>query len=307
MKNFDQLRAIELNAFPRDRTVIFIPIGPIEDHGEALPMGLDLFEAEAVCRASALLLEKEGWTTLLFPKAALGVDSNTSAVALRVRPHVLRDYLVDICDSLAKAGFRYFVAVSGNPGTRQLTAIEEAGLFLRKRYKKFGFFKNANIPVLVSGSSIAIDPEEKSLSAIFMSPSEHGGSRDASVALAVVPEWVDAALLPSLEKTAMTGTTFERWRLWKKGGVRGYWGDPRHAEAKRGAESINEKSKTIVLKFRAGIESGKSHQIFKSWYSLFPSNQSLFRIWILVLLLAALLGGWTFYSLQGFLAGADFS
>lgn len=305
--NFEHLKAAALKTLPRDRTVIFIPVGPIEDHGSALPMGLDGFEAEAICRASGLLLEKEGWTTLLLPSAPLGIDSNTSGIALRVRPHVLRDYLVDVADSLAKAGFKYFIAVSGNPGTRQLTAIEEAGMFLRKRHSRFGFFRNANTPILVSGSSVAIDQEEKSLSAIFTTSPEHGGMRDAAVALAIRPELVDESLLRTLEKVTLSGSPFARWRQWRRGETEGYWGDPRAAEASRGTESIEEKARTIAIKFRAGVEGGKPHQIFKSWYSLFPTNQSLFRIWILVLLLAVLLGGWTFYSLQGFLSGADFS
>lgn len=305
MMNFGHLKAIELKTLPRDRTIVFIPVGPIEDHGDALPMGLDLFEAEAVCRASATLLEQEGWTSLLIPHAPLGINSNTSGIALRVRPHVLRDYLVDICDSLAKAGFKYFIAVSGNPGTRQLTAIEEAGLFLRKRHSRFGFFKNTKTPILISGSSVAIDPEEKSLSAVFTTPPEHGGVRDASVALAVMPQLVNEPLLRTLEKIGPSGTPFARWCQWRRGEIQGYWGDPRAADATRGTEKIEEKARTIAIKFRAGIEGGKSHQIFKSWYSLFPTNQSLFKIWILVLLLVVLLGGWTFYSLQGFLSGAD--
>ncbi len=307
MRKIEELRAAELKSFPRDRTVIFIPVGPIEDHGDALPIGLDLFEADAVCSATAELLEKEGWTTLSLPRAALGIDSNTSGIALRVRPHVLRDYLVDICDSLTKAGFRHFIAVSGSPGTRQLTAIEEAGLFLRKRHSRFGMFKHASTPVLISGSSVAIDPEEKSVSAIFTSPPEHGGSRDASVALAVSPTLVDQPLLGSLIPIAREGSTFARWREWKRGVMQGYWGDPKTANVGKGSERIQEKARTIAIKFRAGIEGGKSHQIFKSWYSLFPTNQSLFRIWLLVVCLVILLGGWTFYSLQGFMAGANFN
>jgi len=307
MLSLENLRVSELKALPRDRTVVFIPLGPIEDHGEALPLGLDLFEAEAVSKNVAKLLEKDGWTSLQLPKTPLGIDTNTSGVAIRVRPHVLRDYLVDVCDSLVKSGFRYFIAVSGNPGTRQLTAIEEAGLFLKKRHSRFGFFSKANGPILISASSVVIDPEEKSLSAIFMTPPEHGGKRDASVALAIVPEKVDTALLTGQGANPATGNTFEKWRKWKRGETFGYWGNPQGANAGKGTESLDEKAKTIVVKFKAAVEGGKAHQIFKSWYSLFPTNQSLFKIWILVLMLAVLLGGWTFYSLQGFLAGANFN
>ena len=89
MLRLDQLRASEIRALPRERTVFFIPVGPIEDHGDALPVSLDLDEAEAVSKACGDLLVAEGWTVVLAPKAALGTDSNTSALAIRVRPHVL--------------------------------------------------------------------------------------------------------------------------------------------------------------------------------------------------------------------------
>lgn len=307
--HLDRLRASELSTFAKDRTVFILPVGPIEDHGDALPLALDLMEAEAVAEACAQILAPEGWNIVLAPKAALGVDSNTSALAIRVRPHVLRDYLVDFCDSLAHAGFRYFIAISGHPGPRQLTTIEDAGRFLRKRHLRFGIFPNSRAPMLVSGSSVVVDEDEKSLSPIAMLPAEHGGKRDASIALAVsngMEQALDHAFLEVCPPVVLNEGLFSRWRKWRKGETRGYWGNPQAGTAAIGKERIQEKAKTIVVKLKAAIEGGKGTHIFKSWYSIIPMNQSLFRIWILVILLAMLIGGWTFYTLQTFLAGADF-
>jgi creatinine amidohydrolase/Fe(II)-dependent formamide hydrolase-like protein len=305
--HLEKLRADEIRTMPKEKTVVLIPVGPLEDHGDALPIGLDVLEAQAVSLSVATLLKKEGWTVVLAPAAHLGVDSNTSKIAIRVRPHVLRDYLVDFADSLSKAGFKYFIALSGHPGTRQLTVIEEAGQFLKKRHSRLGIFKNKNAPMLVSGSSIAIDTAEKSLSALFMTPPEHGGGRDTSIALEVASNEVDPALIATLQPIDQTGGTFEKWRKWRRGEIQSYWGNPMGASRAAGRSSIDEKAKTIAIKFRAGVESGKAPQLFKSWYSVFPTNQSLFKIWILVVCLTLLLGAWTFYSLQGLLAGADFN
>jgi creatinine amidohydrolase/Fe(II)-dependent formamide hydrolase-like protein len=309
--HLDRLRAPELAALSREKTVFFLPIGPIEDHGDALPISLDLDEARSVCLRTAETLSADGWNAILAPSAALGVDSNTSALAIRVRPHVLRDYLVDFCDSLAKSGFRYFIAVSGHPGPRQLTTIEDAGKFLRKRHLRFGIFPNAKAPILVSGASIAIDKEELSDSMLFPFPPEHGGKRDASVALAlrdVDPAYsVDESLVKASASTERETSLFPHWLAWRKGNVRGHWGATSTPSAHIGNERIQEKSKTIATKFRAAVEGGRAHHLFKSWYSVIPMNQSLFRIWILVFLLTVLLGGWVFYSVQGFLAGADLS
>jgi creatinine amidohydrolase/Fe(II)-dependent formamide hydrolase-like protein len=305
--HLEKLRASELRALPRDRTLVFLPLGTIESHGDALPMGLDLIEAEALSIRTAEKMGKENWVCVLAPTAALSVDANTGSSGIRVRPHVLRDYLVDFCDSLAAQGFRYFIALSGNPGPRQLTAIEEAGKFLKKRHLRFRMFPNAKAPVLVSGNSVVIDDAEKSVSHLFMSPTEHGGERDAGVALACSPELVDVGLLKALPRVDIKGTLFQRWRDARNGKTLSYWGNPAAGDAAKGNTLLDEKATTLVTKLKAAIEGGKPHFIFKSWYSLVPTNQSLFKIWILVVCLAIILGGWVMLALNSFLKGADFS
>ncbi len=305
MLKLEELRPSDLGVLPRDRTVIFLPLGPLEDHGNALPLGLDLIEAEAICRRTAELLTGDGWASVLAPRAALGIDANTTALAIRVRAHVVRDYLVDFCDSLSKQGFRYFIAISGNPGPRQLTAIEEAGKFLRKRHLRFGIFPNAQAPMLVSASSVLLDDDEKSLSVLFMAPPEHGGARDASLAMAYAGDQINEPLRQSLPKIDSHSSLFERWKNRRARTVSGYIGDPAAGTVARGKGIVEQKAKTLAIKFRAAAEGGKPHQIFKSWYSLIPSNQSLFRIWLLVVLLAILLAGWTMLSLQTFMQGTE--
>src|SRR4051812_27649026 len=126
------LRRTELDALPKSQTVFFFGVGPLEDHGPHLRMGLDVAEAEWLCRSAAERLEKEkpGWVGVLMPSVPLGIDSDTTELAITVRPHVLRDWLVDACRSLRRAGFSHFVCFSGHLGPRQLTAIEEAGKIL---------------------------------------------------------------------------------------------------------------------------------------------------------------------------------
>lgn len=303
----DRLRAAELRALPRDRTLFFLPLGPIEDHGDALPVALDLHEARALCERTAARFEGEGWNCVIAPDAALGVDANTAALGIRVRAHVLRDYLVDFCDSLARQDFRYFVAVSGHPGPRQLTTIEEAGKFLRKRHLRAMLFPNPRSPVLVSANSVLLDDAEKSLSSLFMSPKEHGGERDAGVALAVAPTLVDEKVLRASAAIDSPSADFARWRAGRNGQISGYWGNPSRGDGGKGSALLEEKASDLHRKLKAAIEGGKPHAIFKSWYSLVPSNQSLFKIWILVILLAATLGGWILVSLQTFMRGADFN
>src|SRR4051812_45382976 len=108
---FTRLSREGLDTLPRDRTVFFFGVGPLEDHGPHLPLGLDPLEARWMCEATAERLEREkpGWRGVLMPSLPLGIDSNTTALALTVRAHVLRDWLVDACRGLSRAGFVHFV------------------------------------------------------------------------------------------------------------------------------------------------------------------------------------------------------
>src|SRR4051812_23893145 len=102
---FVKISSLQFEAFPKLKTVFFFPVGPLEDHGPHLPFGLDLEEAARLCYLSAQHLEKEmsGWVGVIMPQAPLGIDSNTTRRVITVRPHVLRDWLVDSCRSLIRS------------------------------------------------------------------------------------------------------------------------------------------------------------------------------------------------------------
>src|SRR5262245_40865058 len=122
-----RMTSVQLKTLVPSQTVFFFAVGPIEDHGPHLPLGLDLFEAQRLCQFTAESLEKEmpGWKAVLMPAAPLGVNSDTTETAITVRGHVLKDWIVDACRSLSRSGFRHFVSFSGHLGPRQLTALEE--------------------------------------------------------------------------------------------------------------------------------------------------------------------------------------
>ena len=43
---FEELNCDELKAFDKEKTVFFVPISPLEQHGPHLPVGVDMFNAE---------------------------------------------------------------------------------------------------------------------------------------------------------------------------------------------------------------------------------------------------------------------
>lgn len=282
------LTADALRALPRDKTVFFFPVGPLEDHGPGLPMGMNLVEATGLCRRAAERLEKElpGWQGVIMPTAPLGVNADTSEAAIKVRAFVLRDWLVDACRSLGRLDFVHFVCFSGQLGPRQLTAIEDAG----KIVYRSGFLKHLFRRVtrqatpraaLVSASSALVPIEEVKRSPFWPDPVEHGARRDLSLALALAPEQVapHALNLPAIPR-AGTHATRAVDRL--RGQIRGYWGNPAGASAEVGEATLRGTLDEVFPKLRATWEGANPNAIFRTWYSILPPNKSFLVAWILV-------------------------
>jgi creatinine amidohydrolase len=310
MLEFTQMSADQLKSMSRETTVFFFGVGPIEDHGPHLPMQADLVEARALCVRAAERLEREkpGWKGVVMPVVPLGVDSNTTEVAITVRAHVLRDWLVDACRSMMKLGFRHFVCFSGNLGPRQLTAIEDAGKLIAGRSRWLSLLRpGGGRGYLVSASSALVSAAEVRRSPLIPKPAEHGGARDTSLLLATQPALMaeaggvgglerHAAQIPRPAETVLGSSALALgWKRARRK-LAGFWGDPTKASAEQGEQVLKGTLDDIFPKLRAVWEGANPHLMFRSWYSLIPPNKSFFRAWLLffaVLLVLMLWISWT--------------
>jgi creatinine amidohydrolase len=300
---FEKTPAPRLESLDRARTVIFFPVGPLEDHGPHLPVGLDGMEAERLAWLAAEKLERDvaGWTGVVMPWAPLGVDSDTTNFAITVRGYVLRDWLVDAGYSLWRSGFRHFVCFSGHPGPRQLTAIEEAGKLLRRRAGGFWLtrlFKGwSNVPNLVSASSAMLEGGVVKASPFWPDPAEHGGRRDTAVALHLAPELVDASAA-GLPPASPAPTRWERTRLRFSRRLMGYWGRPADATAAEGESLLRERVDGVFTKLRAVWDGANPEMLFRSWYSILYPNRTFFKGWLLAGAVMMLILAWVYVSFR---------
>jgi creatinine amidohydrolase/Fe(II)-dependent formamide hydrolase-like protein len=291
---FSALTAPELQALPKAQTVFFFSVGPLEDHGPVIPVGLAVDTARASCWLTANRLESEcpGWVGVLMPPLPLGLNSDTTALAITVRAHVLRDWLVDACRSLQRAGFLHFVCFTGQLGPHQLTAIEDAGRiftlgkgsfllsWLRSLASSLGVPQKSRA-TLVSASSSLVKAKEVGASPFFSDPLEHGGARDASKALAIYPNFGEKksalASLPSRQRPA--SITRRLWlKLTRK--TEGYWGHPAGGSYEMGQALLTQEVDLVFPKLRAVWSGSNPEFIFRSWYSVIPTNKSFFVAWL---------------------------
>jgi creatinine amidohydrolase len=309
---FIRLTSSQLLALPPERTAFFFPVGPLEDHGPHLPLGLDLLEATELCHRAGQRLESEmpGWRAVLMPAAPLAIDTNTKTLALGVRAHVLRDWLVDACQGLTRAGFYHYVCFSGHLGPKQLTAIEEAGGLIRKRTRWIRLTRKLTgtrepatpLPTLISACSAQVSASTVRGSPLFLDLREHGGRRDTSVALALDPSLVDTGFnaLPSRDWSSPSHWGRAWLRITRK--VSGYWGKPAEGSAAWGQGVLKGSIDEIFPKLRAVLEGAEPNLLFRSWYSVIPINRTFFKSWLLAMSFSALLLIWVFISVSSLIS-----
>ena len=294
-----KISSSQLERLPRGETVFFFPVGPIEDHGPHLPLGLDLIEAERLAWLTAQKLEDEkpGWVGVLLPQVPLGIEANTTSITVTVRPHVLRDWLVDSCRALIRMGFVNFVCFSGHLGPRQLTAIEDAGKLIRRFtiWKKLlSKLKSGRpFPTLISANSSLVSANDVLRSPLWPDPKEHGGKRDTSVALAIAGDYVDPLYKNLVNRDLEDSSISRAWsRITNQ--VEGYWGSPQEGESGLGEVVLNEQVSKVFPKMRVIWEGGSPASLFRSWYSIIPPNKSFYRVWLLLIAIFVFLVGWIY-------------
>ncbi len=308
---FARLTADQVKALPREKTLFLFAVAPLEDHGPHLPLGTDLLEASRLCELMGERIERDltGWSVVIMPAVPLGRDSFTQSVAIKVRPHVLRDWLVDATRALIKEGFFYFACFSGHGGPKQVTAVEEAGQciyrstrFIRLYRHYFGGVGNKPLPIFVSLSSSQVTAQQVQESPLFLDIKEHGGRRDTSVMMAIDPSQVGPAQ-PTLSERAWSSPSHYgrlRHRLSKQ--ISGYWGKPADATAAWGHATLASIVDEVFPKLKAVLEGSNPELLFRSWYSILPFHRTFFKAWLLAMALFFMMLAWVWMNLALLLA-----
>lgn len=295
--NFNDLKSQDLQKLDRDKTCFILGVGTPEDFGPHLPITTHSETAQAQAIELAQQLEKElhEWTFILGPFLPIGVESHTSQIALPVRPHVLRDWIVDTCRGYLRLGFRHFSCLSGNHSPKQLTAIEDAGKIIQRS----GMFFTKK-PIFLSLSSLKIQSQDFKRSFWFSDPIEHGGARDTAIALSSRPTRVDPSfeLLPEVR---LSESKFDRWLARIMGKTRGYWGSPATAQAKNGQKILKSQAQTIAREMIPILKKEKrARSQFRSWYSVLPHHKSFLKAWLLIIATLGLMFAWIYLSFKTF-------
>ena len=105
----------EIGALDRDRTVLLLPVGSVEQHGHHMPTGTDTYLATAVSDAAAALA---GPVVVVLPSPCYGLSAHHMHFpgSITLTAETMMAMVADIVASVIHHGFRRVVVVNGHGG-----------------------------------------------------------------------------------------------------------------------------------------------------------------------------------------------
>ncbi len=118
---WEELTSPEIAALDRDRTVVILPVGSVEQHGNHLPLGTDTLLAQAVALAAA----KAAGEAIVMPPPWYGFSAHHMRFAgsVTLRAETLMAIAEDIVASIVTHGFRRILVVNGHGGNNGIIDV----------------------------------------------------------------------------------------------------------------------------------------------------------------------------------------
>ncbi len=133
---FEKLTYPEIDGLPREKTIVFLSLSPIEEHGPHLPVGVDFFNAAFFARRSAenLVAARPELNVLLYPTLPIGANTFRFVGSVWIKIGTLKRMLLEIARSLARFKFDKIALFSAHGGPFHLLTLEEAVFLARKKF-----------------------------------------------------------------------------------------------------------------------------------------------------------------------------
>ena len=136
-----EMNSAAIAALDPARTIMLLPLDPLEEHGPHLPAATDVFETEGVTQRLAARLADSlpAWSVVLMPTVPYGVDGANRIPerpdirgTFSLRATTLRSMLVDVGEAVADNGFRWLFVVYMHGAQSQAVAVNDATDFVRQ-------------------------------------------------------------------------------------------------------------------------------------------------------------------------------
>jgi creatinine amidohydrolase len=241
-RNFAYLNWKQVDALPRESTLLVLPTAAIEQHGHHLPLATDTL-INNLLLGHALRKLPADLPVYALPPVHYGKSNEHIGFpgTLSVSASTFMAVLRDLGSSLSKAGFRRLVLYNTHGGNTSLIDVMSRDLRAEFGLRTFALHGSGGI------SFEGLDPQERAYGF-------HAGEVETSFLLASVPELVDRSAYTSnyiadISKPAMllpenAPATFA-W-LTRDIASSGVMGDPRPASAEKGERWLQQASTRLA-------------------------------------------------------------
>ncbi len=144
LHRLDNITLKTLRALDRARTVVMLPVGMQEEHGDHLPIGTDTFAVDALALAAAAwLLEHDAdLHVLLLPTIPYGTDPVDlrrpdlfgQAGSVWISRETLKQIVAEVAGHMVRFGFRYIFPLGFHGGPGQSVALDEVCADMRAHH-----------------------------------------------------------------------------------------------------------------------------------------------------------------------------
>ena len=140
----EELRAPQIDALDRERTLFILPVGMIEVHGPHLPVGTDtlglIYEANAASRRLSTALAS--WNIVMMPPISYGQGGANELGGRLIHPgtyairqSTLRSLVADLGAQVAQNGFKWIFVLNGHGTPTHNIAINESCDFVSETFR----------------------------------------------------------------------------------------------------------------------------------------------------------------------------
>jgi creatinine amidohydrolase len=235
------------DARARGSVVAVLPLGAVEAHGPHLPVGTDVWIAEAMAAECARRLDQEGAVVIVLPSLAYSPApfADRHPGTLSIRPETMIALVCDIAAAVAQRGVAVLALANAHFDPAQIGALRSAVERLQ-----------SNARLRVAFPDLTRRRLAERLGEEFRSGACHAGRYESSIVLAARPDLVDEALrtrLPEMPISLVEAAVAGKRTFAEAGMDRAYCGNPASASAEEGRALISELGAILAEAVRAEL------------------------------------------------------
>lgn len=172
---YSKLTRLEMEQINKDKTMVLIPIGSLEQHGNHLPLGTDSMIVNELIKYITKELDT-ALDLLVFPTVSIGLSTehHNFCGSITLKPDTLYRMLDDICSNLSHHGFKKIVFLNAHGGNTPIIQVLSRELRISK-----------GIDIFIIQSGFWDKPEVKSTISKGNIWDFHGGEMETSMVMAI--------------------------------------------------------------------------------------------------------------------------